>query len=107
MNTAKEPSTVRSRTLDPATKASKNTTLTDTVDSTAIVLGRWNTSSGSGGGANGKATAFSVGRPGLYSGMDLGFFSSESILAGCGVFSYNVESFLFPIIIYLCEIYQL
>ena len=81
MNTAKDPSTVSSRTLDPATKASKNmmNPLTDTVDSTAIVPGRWNTSSGSGGGgggggANGKATAFSVGRPGLYSGMDLGFF---------------------------------
>ena len=74
---------------------------------------------GSGGGTSGRAMSFCMGRPGLNPGLDFGFFqfriavNLSSLGVGLFLITYNrtvrtlPSSFLFPIIIYCCKIYQL
>ena len=69
--------------------------------------------------ASGRAMAFCPGRPGLNPGLDFGFFQFRIAVnlfsLGVGLFLITCNrtvhtlpfSFLFPIIIYHCENYQL
>ena len=74
---------------------------------------------GGGGGTSGRAMAFCLGRRGLNPGLDFGFFqfriAANLFSQGVGLFLITCNrmvhtlpsSFLFPIIIYHCENYQL
>ena len=74
---------------------------------------------GSGGGTSGRAMAFCLGRPGSNPGSEFGFFQFRIAVnlfsLGVGLFLITCNktvhtlpsSFLFPIITYLCKIYEL